>query len=233
MTDPRASTESEIVDLVRSIDVRAPDSLHRQVETLIAARSPRAARRGRKHSPARSFGIAPRVAAGGAIAAALVAVAIAIGFSGGGSSTLSVQDASALTLRPATAGPPGESSTNRAQLTASVDGVAYPYWGERFGWRATGARTDRLDGRTIRTIFYASGHGRRIGYAIVAGGSPPQMSGGIVARRDGTPYRLLTQNGAPVVTWLRAGHLCVVSGHGVSGSTLLRLASWGDRSIAS
>jgi len=34
--------------------------------------------------------------------------------------------------------------------------------------------------------------------------------------------------GAPVVTWLRDGHLCVVSGHGVSGATLLRLASWGD-----
>ncbi len=31
-----------------------------------------------------------------------------------------------------------------------------------------------------------------------------------------------------VVTWLRDGHLCVVSGRGVSSATLLRLASWSD-----
>ena len=52
--------------------------------------------------------------------------------------------------------------------------------------------------------------------------------------RDGTPYRLLTVNGTHVVTWLRDGHLCVVSGRGVNGATLLRLASWDDRrSVAS
>ncbi len=232
MTDPRPTTESEIVDFVRSIDVPAPDSLHRQVEELLAARAPRAARRRGERSRARAFGIAPRLAAGGAIAAALVAVAVAIGLSGG-SSTLSVQDASALTLRPATAAPPGESSVNRAQLAASVEGVAYPYWGGRLGWRATGARTDRIDGRTVKTIFYGGGHGQRIGYAIVAGASPPQMSGGVISRRDGTPYRLLTQKGAPVVTWVREGHLCIVSGRGVSGATLLRLASWEDRSTRS
>jgi hypothetical protein len=33
---------------------------------------------------------------------------------------------------------------------------------------------------------------------------------------------------AAVVTWLRDGHLCVVSGRGVSSATLLRLASWSD-----
>jgi hypothetical protein len=40
------------------------------------------------------------------------------------------------------------------------------------------------------------------------------------------PFRLLSEHGAPVVTWLRDGRLCVVSGQGVSGATLLRLASW-------
>ena len=160
-------------------------------------------------------------------------MAIAIGLSGGGSSRLSVQDASALTLARATSGPPRESSANRTQLAAAVEGVSFPYWGERFGWRATGARTDHVDGHAITTIFYAGGPGRRIGYAIVAGGSPPQMSGGVVLRRDGTPYRLLTQKGAPVVTWLRHGHLCIVSGRGVSGATLLRLASWDDRGTVS
>ena len=51
----------------------------------------------------------------------------------------------------------------------------------------------------------------------------------MIAWRGGVSYRLLTENGAAVVTWLRDGHLCVVSGRGVSSATLLRLASWSDR----
>jgi hypothetical protein len=51
----------------------------------------------------------------------------------------------------------------------------------------------------------------------------------VIAWRSGVAYRLLTQSGAAVVTWLRDGHLCVVSGRGVSSATLLRLAIWSDR----
>jgi hypothetical protein len=243
MSDPRPTSESELVDFIRSVDVRAPESLHREVESLIAARSrpgagtSRAARATRDGATARPFGaprarLGPRLAAGGAIAAAVIALALAFGLSGG-STTLSVQDASALTLGPATAGPPTESRSRRGELTAAVDGVSFPYWGDRFGWRSTGSRSDRVDGRTVTTIFYANGRGRRIGYAIVAGGAPAQPSGGVVAWRDGTPYRLLTQHGAPVISWVRDGHLCVVSGRGVGGATLLRLASWDDRAISS
>jgi hypothetical protein len=35
----------------------------------------------------------------------------------------------------------------------------------------------------------------------------------------------------PVVTWLRGGHLCVVSGRGVDRATLLHLASWTDHGL--
>jgi hypothetical protein len=246
MTDQRPRTESELVEFVRSIDEPAPESLHRKVGAMIAARPARGVRglgrtpaqerssgreRGRgvrAGAGARAFGLGPRLAATGAIAVAIVALALAISLSGS-SSTLSVRDASALTLRPATSKPPAESSSDSTELAANVDGVSFPYWGERFGWHSSGTRTDRVDGRSITTVFYANGRGKRIGYAIVAGSAQAQMSGGIVSRRDGTPYRLLTVSGAPVVTWLREGHLCVVSGRGVSGATLLRLASWGDR----
>ena len=51
----------------------------------------------------------------------------------------------------------------------------------------------------------------------------------MIAWRDGVPYRLLSENGAQVISWLRDGHLCVVSGRDVSSATLLRLASWDDR----
>jgi hypothetical protein len=231
MTDRRPQTESELVEYVRAIDVPAPDSLHREVESLIAARS-QLTRRGRvtgSGGGARSLIPARRLAAVGALAAvAAVAVAIASISGGGGASGLSLRAASALTLQPATAPAPAENMSNRAQLHASIDGVAFPYWGERFGWRSTGSRTDLLGGRTVTTVFYADAAGRRIGYAIVAGTPAPRSTGGVVAWREKTPYRLLSENGTAVVTWLRNGHLCVVSGHGVSSATLLRLASWGD-----
>ena len=227
MSEPRPRTESELVELVRSIDVRAPEELHREVESLIAARSPSA---GRRRMP---FGTGPpglRGRLAGAIAIATVAaVVIAVSVSGGGSSTLTLPQASALTLRPATVPAPAESASNSAQLAAAVEGVPFPYWEERFGWRSTGARTDRVGGRTVTTVFYQDGRRRRIGYAIVAGTPAPRLSGGVVAWRNGVPYRLLSESGAAVVSWLRDGRLCVISGRGVDSATLLRLASWNDR----
>ena len=240
MTDPRRSRsrpadEAELIEFVRSIDVSAPESLRRKVDAMIATRSAGARRRGARGQDAttRRYRLAPRLAAAGAIAAAAVALALAFGLSGS-SSTISVRDAAALTHRPATHPAPAENEHDRHELAAAVEGVSFPYWGGRLGWHSTGSRTDRIDGHAITTIFYENGRGRRIGYAIVAGSAPSQGSGGVVSRRDGTAYRLLTIDGAAVVTWLRDGHLCVVSGHGVGGARLLRLASWdGHRSQTS
>jgi hypothetical protein len=170
------------------------------------------------------------LASAGAVAAAVVAVAIAVGLGGGGSTapTVSFSQAAASTLRSATLPAPPESQTQHAQLAVAVNGVPFPYWSERFGWRSTGSRTDRVDGRLVTTVFYGDSSGRRIGYAILAGTPVPRIDGGVIAWRDGVPYRLLNENGAAVVTWLRDGRLCVVSGRGVSSATLLRLASWSD-----
>jgi hypothetical protein len=247
VTDPRKTSDSELIEQIRAIDVRAPDSLHDAVDAMIAERTARggwrwglrrraqverpATPRGRgaaRAVPARAHGLRPRLTALGAIAAAVIAFVIVIGTSGS-SPTLSVHDAAALTLNTATSGPPPESPSRHAELAASVDGVTFPYWGSHFGWRATGKRTDTIDGRQVTTVFYAGSGGRRVGYAIVGGSARTQLSGGVVSRRDGLPYRLLTVNGVPVVAWMREGHLCVVSGRGVGGATLLRLASWEGR----
>jgi hypothetical protein len=229
MTELRPHTESELVEFVRSIDARAPEELHRKVESLIAARS----RGARPRTPVRAFGggrSGLRMSLAGAIAlAAVAAVAIAAGLTGGTSSGLSVRQTSTLTLRGATAPAPAESPGHRGQLAAAVDGISFPYWEERFGWRSTGARSDHLDGRAVTTVFYRDSRGRRLGYAIVAGTPAPRLSGGAVAWRGGVPYRLLSENGTQAIVWLRAGHLCVVSGRGVDSATLLRLASWTDR----
>jgi hypothetical protein len=235
MTEPRPSSrpadEAELVELIHSIDASAPESLHRKVDTMIAARSRGARERASdadRRGAARSGRLLPRIAAVGTLAAVVVALLLAFSLEGG-SSTLSLRDAAALTVKPATQSAPAEQSDHRDELAANVDGVSFPYWGGRLGWHASGARTDRIAGRTVRTIFYENGRGQRIGYAIVAGPTPKRPSSGVVSRRDGTPYWTLTVRGTPVVTWLRDGHLCVVSGHGVSGATLLRLASWDDR----
>jgi hypothetical protein len=213
------------VALLTAVDVRAPASLHGRVEQMLTP----AARRKRVLWRPRAV-----LAATAAAAIAVVAVAIGLseggsggGLSGGGPSALNVREAATLTLSPATMPAPAESSANRAELAATVGGVPFPYWKERFGWRGSGARADRVGGRAVTTVFYSNARGRRIGYAIVSGRAP-SVSGGTVVSRWGVRYRVLSQSGATVVTWERDGHLCVVAGRGVSARTLLGLASWGS-----
>ena len=228
MTPRRPRTEPELIEFVRSIDEPAPDSLHRSVHALIEAKTgPRAAAPSRAAAMlVRALGTGPRVAVTGAALAAL-AVALVLSLAGGGTAAgPSLRQAAALTLLPATAPAPVQSQAHRSRLVAAVDGVAFPYWEDRLGWNSTGARADRVGGRNVRTVFYADPAGRQVGYAIVAGLPAPRVSGGRISVRDGIAYRLLRENGTYVVTWLRAGHMCVVSGRGVNAITMLRLASW-------
>ncbi|HYB23115.1 MAG TPA: hypothetical protein VED41_04915, partial [Solirubrobacteraceae bacterium] len=207
MIDEPPHTEAELIELVRSIDVRAPQQLHERVEALVAEHTGTQPRR----RPARRWGL---LAGAPALAAALaVALAVILSNTGTGSS-LTLSKAVALTLRPATMTAPAENPTNGSELMASADGVPFPYWEESFGFRATGMRVDRMDNRTVTTVFYADSHKRWIGYAIVAGTPAPTVSGGVVIDRAGTAYRLSADDGARVVTWLRDGRLCVVAGHG-------------------
>jgi len=228
-SDPSASerAESELVEFVRSIDVRAPESLHSQVQALVADASRRKGRRGTGHR--RSPALA-RYSIAAALAAAVAAIAIAIGLSGGGNggSGPFIGPTSALTLGRSTAAAPRK-TPGTAHLAAAVDGVAFPYWEDRFGWRSTGTRRDYVNGRAVTTVFYADRRGRQIGYAIVAGTPAPTQDRGAIAWRDGARFRVLQLHGATVVSWLRDGHLCVVAGRGVSAATLLALASWHDR----
>jgi hypothetical protein len=226
MTHRRPRTEAELVEFVRSIDVPAPDSLHRRVQALIAEHERRSWSPGRLIAALLdALRLAPRSAAVAGLAAA-VAIALVLSLGGGTAGGPSLRETAALTLLPSTAPAPPRSSSGRAQLAASVDGVAFPYWEDALGWRSTGTRTDRVGGRLVTTVFYADRLGRKVGYAIVGGLPAPKVSGGSAAWRDGTHFSLSREGGAPVVTWLRAGHLCVVSGSHVAPSTLLALASW-------
>jgi hypothetical protein len=227
MSEHIPNTESELVELLHSIDVPAPEALHRRIDALIDERSsskPSRERRASRFAGTSSLGW--RLGAAGALLIAVVA--LAIGLPSGGSAALSVREASALTLRPATMPAPPESPDRQNQLAVGVDGVAFPYWEESFGWRSSGARTDHLHGRTVTTVFYTDGRGRRIGYAIVAGTPAPRVVGGTATWIHGTSYRLFSEHGVKTVAWLRDGRLCVVSGRGLPHATLLALASWNE-----
>ena len=231
MSERRPKTEAELVELVRAVDVRAPESLRASVQEMVAGRTRTRDARGRGFA---TRARRPLVLAGAvATAAAVLAATLLVG----GTSTPAgptLSEAAALTLAPATHPAPPESPTQRAQLAAAVDGVSFPYWEGRLGWRSTGSRSDRLHDRQITTVFYGDGGGRQIGYAIVSGHPAPEVSGATTAWRNGIPYHLLRERGVEVVAWLRSGHLCVVSGRGVDGATLLHLASWGSpRQVAS
>jgi hypothetical protein len=105
---------------------------------------------------------------------------VAVGLTGGGSAALDVSRASAPALRGATLSAPPASPRRRAQLAAAVDGVAFPYWEDRLGSPATGARAVRIDGRAVTTVFYANGARQQIGYEIFAGKPAPGVGSGVV-----------------------------------------------------
>ncbi len=227
--------QQRVVDLMTSVDVRAPESLHQRVEAMLTP-SERAEQSGSQHrrTSRRPWLSMPRLGIAAMGAATLIVVLIAIGLLGGhshpGPSKLNVQQAAVLALSQAKGPAPVENEQHRSQLTVAVDGVPFPYWKERFGWRSSGTRSDRIAGRTVTTVFYTDNKGRQVGYAI-ASGSAPATSGGTIVRRWGVSYRLLSHDGATVVTWQRDGHLCVMAGRGVGARTLLSLASWGSEKL--
>jgi hypothetical protein len=226
MSEHRPQSESELIELVRSIDERAPEHLHERIAALVTESQERPRRHSR--APVRlDWRLGSGVAALAALALAL-ALVLVLTLTGTGHTGLSLREASALTLDRATLPAPGENSSQRAELNASVDGISFPYWSKRFGWQASGSRTDRVAGRAVRTVFYLDSQGQRIGYAIVAGTPAPTISSGAPHWRDGTAYTVSDEHGAKVVTWIRDGHLCIVSGRGVSAPTLLSLAGWDD-----
>jgi hypothetical protein len=220
MTDTDRSSEPQLDIAGLAATVRAPQSLHRSVRAMVdAAGEERAPRR---HPRARLRLVGAGALGGAAAGAAALTLALS-----GGSGALTVQRAVALTLSRATMPAPRASAHRHAQLQASVEGVAFPYWEERFGWRSAGARVDRLAGRTVTTVFYADRGGHWIGYAI-ASGRAPRVGSGALSWYAGVPYRVLRQDGATVVAWPRAGHLCVIAGRGLDAATLLRLARWSE-----
>jgi hypothetical protein len=206
--------ERHVVALLH--EARAADRAPARLRAPIEAQRPSARVRVRR-----------RVGYGGALVGALAAVALALvlilpaGTPGGPS----VSQAAALAIRGA-AGPAPASDPSHPglKLAGGFADVYFPDWARSFGWRAVGQRRDRIDGRLAVTVYYAW-QGHRVAYTIVDAPALP-VPGAPVTRLRGTSFRTLTLDGRLVVTWRRNNHTCVLSGSGVPGPVLRRLAAW-------
>jgi hypothetical protein len=203
----------------------ALDAIHRAAIPAPAGLRTRVARGHPVAAARRDRRLVPGLASAGVLAAVVAVVLATIG-----SSAPTVAQAASLAARPATAAAP---SGNRGALLPRVRaaGLPFPYWEDRFGWRASGVRSDSLSSRLTTTVFYRYA-GRLIGYTVVSGHALAAPVNAQVTVRDGTRIELFRMGSRTAVTWLRRGHTCVLSGAGVPGTTLVRLAAWrGDGTI--
>jgi hypothetical protein len=203
---------------LRGLDLQASPGLRQRIAAQTAADSRPRPRR--------------RLAIGGAVAGAVAAAALAavlIVPSGGNGPT--VVEAARLSDQPS-AGAVAVDSDNDRLLAANVEGVPFPNWSGEFGWQQAGERSDRLNGRTTRTVFYEH-DGNRAAYTIVSGDGIHAPPGSRPATVNGVNFHSFTQGDRQVVTWWRDGRTCVLSASGVSRHELLKLASWkGDGAVS-
>ena len=174
--------------MIAGAAVPAPLDLRLRVQELRAATAPRRLR------PRR-----PAIAAAFALAATLMAFTLLLAGRGP-----VVDDVLAVALLPATA---------PAATGEAFEGIRFPHYEK---WRATGVRTDEIDGRRVRTVFYER-DGRTIAYAVVAGPALDDVGELRAVRGDG---------GVVAVTWTRRGRTCVIAASGVDADVLARLAVW-------
>jgi anti-sigma factor RsiW len=177
--------------------VEAPFELRRRVDALGAA-------------PRRRWRPLAALAGLGATAAVVVVLLTA----GGGLTVGDVLDSAGSS--PAAA----VSVTGGPLLRDEVEGVRFPDYEAKFGWRAVGRREDEIDGRRVTTVFYERG-GERVSYSIVAGEPLAEPDGDDVAA-EGTRLRRIGDGAA--VTWRRLGHTCVMEGPDLR--TVAELAGW-------
>ncbi|HTN22421.1 MAG TPA: hypothetical protein VL120_00415 [Solirubrobacteraceae bacterium] len=244
-----ALSDDELADLARLADGTLPADRRAEVEARVAA-SPQLARIVERQGVAldalrataatgaparlrarveRDAGVRPTgarrrggVLGGLAAAAAAVALALILALPGAGPS---VAAAAALAQRPPTGPAPAGVAGVPQLLRADVDGVPFPNYAAKFGWTPAGTRSDDLSGRATTTVYYRKGP-RTIAYTIVSGKALDPPSDARAQQRGGVAYRRFADGGRTVVTWVRKGRTCVLSGTAVAPAELLALADW-------
>jgi hypothetical protein len=179
--------------------------------------------RARASKPARSRRLRALLPAGGLVAAAVVAVVLVLG----GSNAPSVLATASLAAGGPVLPAPAEDTSNETVLKASMEGVPFPYWGGSFRWEAVGARDDKIEDRSAKTVFYDNPKGVRAAYTILGGDTIDAPSGSQAKTKNGVKLFITQNEGRRIVTWTRNGHTCVLSAPlAVPEDKLLELAAW-------
>jgi hypothetical protein len=188
-------------------EVRAPLALRERLEVQRASSwKPRAAKRWFS------------VATAGALAAAVL---LAVVLLSPGAPT--VEEAAAFGAQPATGPAP---AVEGKLLAAEESGVAFPEWGAKFGWEATGTHEGEIDGRDATTVYYEK-DGKTLAYTIVSGDTLEWPEDAATVKAEGTRVDVFrTDDGRLAATWWREGHSCILSGDGVPQAKLAELAGW-------
>ena len=137
-----------------------------------------------------------------------------------------VAQVAAPALKQATMSAPRPDPGDRSRLALRVADVHFPAYLSTLGWVASGARRDRIGGRSVTTVFYRAEDGTRIGYAVVSGPALPPPGAG-AATVGGVRYRFAAVASAKLVTWRADGHTCLIVGRRTGDGTLLDLATAG------
>jgi hypothetical protein len=204
------------VDALRHGGPATPARLRRSLQALEPR--PPEQRRGRIRG-------GPRLLAPAAGVAALLVVALVVVLSLGGPAGPSMVQAADLARLPSTEPAPAQDPAHPTLLDRRLEHVTFPDWSRKFGWRAEGARTDRLDGRRAETVFYTH-HGHRIGYTVISGRPLEPPEGAEVVRRNGLEIHRYMDGDRTVVTFQRGGFTCILAGHVVHAETPLKLVAW-------
>jgi hypothetical protein len=214
--DPREEAlAARGLDLVRAAvaETSAPLALRERID--------RDRERARPAARRRRFGLAGSFAA--VAAAAAVAVVISLGGSTNPSVLASVRLAAAGPVLP----PPAHDARNPALLQTKIEGLPFPDWNETFQWRAVGERTDDIDGRKAKTVYYDNPLGARAAYTILGGDAIEPPAGARTVRVRGADFHVLRRGGQRIVVWDRGGHTCVMAvPTSVPEAKLLNLAAW-------
>jgi hypothetical protein len=197
---------------LRGLEVTAPAGLRARIES----QRERPSARVRRRRLSIASGLATATAA-----AVLVAVLVLPSDAGGPT----VVEAAQLSERPATEATVPVDPADAKLLATASDGVPFPNLVTEFGWREAGARSDQLDGRQTKTVFYERG-GKRIGYTIVSGKAIAWPKNARRTDINDVAFRTTADGPLEIVTWLRQGRTCVLSGKGVSAEELQMLGSW-------
>ena len=154
--------------------------------------------------------------AGLVVTAVAIALAVAFGFSRADDPGEVVLEVVALHDRGADRAAPAPIPDPGAR-----DGFAD--FAARAHWVPSGAREDRLEGRSISTVFWDRA-GRRVAYSSVSG--DPVGAPGDARRtgRRGVLLRSFDVGGRTAVTWNENGHTAVISAIGISRAALYNLA---------